>query len=308
MRPLKVYQPAFAADLHAHGEDAADFLQSQFTNELRPFAVGRCTYGLWLDVKGKVQADAWVLQTGKESFRILSEHCSDTVIRSHLERHIVADDVEIEASGVSNCALTLIGESATAWINEQGWPLPETAQFAEGEGTTVFFGKRSSEPSYEIIFKKEEGIHSAKKLLEEIGADTVSESWIEEQRMQIGQPKVPQELGPEDLPGEAAMVGSAVSLQKGCFLGQEVVARMYNVGRPRRGLFLLKGLGDPPVVPGQIKTEQGSLAGTVRSALKIDTHWQGVAMLKLHRVEKGSVLLIDGNPVEIVSGFTRIKN
>ena len=97
MKPLKVYQPAFAADLYAHGEDAADFLQSQFSNELRPFAVGRCTYGLWLDVKGKVQADAWVLQTGKESFRILSEHCSGAIIRSHLERHIVADDVEIDA-------------------------------------------------------------------------------------------------------------------------------------------------------------------------------------------------------------------
>ena len=46
-----------AAHLWVTDEDAADFLQSQFANDLRPFAAGKCTYGLWLDVKGKVIAD-----------------------------------------------------------------------------------------------------------------------------------------------------------------------------------------------------------------------------------------------------------
>ena len=55
--------------------DAADFLQSQFTYELRPFNVGQATYGLWLDVKGKVIADSVVLCEGAEKFRVISECC-----------------------------------------------------------------------------------------------------------------------------------------------------------------------------------------------------------------------------------------
>ena len=49
------YKPA--GHLLVTDEDAADFLQSQFTNELCPFEAGRCVYGLWLNVKGKVIAD-----------------------------------------------------------------------------------------------------------------------------------------------------------------------------------------------------------------------------------------------------------
>lgn len=64
-----------AADFLVTDEDAADFLQSQFTNDLRPFQPGQCTYGLWLDVKGKVIADSYVLCLGDEHFRVLSERC-----------------------------------------------------------------------------------------------------------------------------------------------------------------------------------------------------------------------------------------
>ena len=55
------YEYTPAAHFLVSDEDAADFLQSQFTNDLRPFEAGRSTYGLWLDVKGKVIADSVVL-------------------------------------------------------------------------------------------------------------------------------------------------------------------------------------------------------------------------------------------------------
>lgn len=300
MMPFKVYQPTFSADLLAQGEDAADFLQSQFSNELRPFAAGRCSYGLWLDVKGKVQADAYVLQTGEESFRILSEHSQGEALRTHLERHIVADDVEIEALVAPSHALTLIGESAQAWISAQGWPLPEANQFGEGEGVFVLQGRRSPEPSYELYFTESGVFHSAQKLLEQTGVEMATDEWIEDQRMQLGVPRVPQELGPEDLPGEASMVGAGVSLQKGCFLGQEVVARMHNVGRPRRGLYRVQGIGQPPEVLTSIETKEGSVAGTLRSAYTMGSHWQGVAMLKLHRIEENAALLLNGDSVELL--------
>ena len=73
MDPSKsFYQYAPAAHFLVTDEDAADFLQSQFTNELRPFEEGQVSYGLWLDVKGKVIADSVVLCEGAEQFRVIS--------------------------------------------------------------------------------------------------------------------------------------------------------------------------------------------------------------------------------------------
>ena len=83
MDPAKSY---FQYESNAHllvaGEDAADFLQSQFTNDLRPFEAGRCTYGLWLDVKGKVLGDSILLSEGESG----SVFCQSGVTRSAFAR------------------------------------------------------------------------------------------------------------------------------------------------------------------------------------------------------------------------------
>ena len=303
MNRLRFHQSSYAADFTAEGEDAADFLQSQFSNQLGPFTPGRCTYGLWLDAKGKVQADAWVLQTAEESFRILSEHTKEEALRAHLERHIVADEVEMETSRASIHTLTLIGASATEQVRALGFPVPEDGYFTRGEGVILFCGRRSDLPNYEIIFAEAEAdaVTVAKEQLEQAGAKAATTSWMEAQRIAFGVPKVPQEIGPEDLPGEAALVGHAVRLDKGCFLGQEVVARMHNVGRARRGLFRVSGSGEPPQVPAQLVTEDRSVAGTLRSAFSLDAGWEGVALLKLHRVEEDTVLTLENNSVQILA-------
>ena len=81
------YQYAPAGDFIVTDEDAADFLQSQFANELRPCNVGQATYGLGLDVKGKVIADSVVLCEGAEQFRVISECCVGELIIAHMERY-----------------------------------------------------------------------------------------------------------------------------------------------------------------------------------------------------------------------------
>ncbi|MGC6506522.1 MAG: YgfZ/GcvT domain-containing protein [Coraliomargaritaceae bacterium] len=297
---LRFYQSSYAADFTAEGEDAADFLQSQFSNQLQPFASGRCTYGLWLNAKGKVQADAWVLQTGEDSFRILSEHSDGVALRAHLERHIVADEVSIEAEPTKCYGLSLIGPTAADLLTQIGFIVPGEGQYTSKEQTILFCGRRSALPVYEIIFPQVDVFTAVKKQVEQAGAEAASTSWIEAQRIAIGIPRVPQEIGPEDLPGEAGLVGHEVRLDKGCFLGQEVVARMHNVGRPRRGLFRVSGQGKPPGVPAPINNEEGSAAGTLRTSFSVDSTWEGVALLKLHQAEKGATLSIKNNPLQIL--------
>ena len=89
------YTPA--GYLEITDEDAADFLQSQFSNDLRPFEPGLCRYGLWLGAKGKVLADGHVLCEDGERFFALSEGSDGGELARWLGERIVADDVVVAA-------------------------------------------------------------------------------------------------------------------------------------------------------------------------------------------------------------------
>jgi len=276
-----------SAHLIVSDEDSADFLQSQFSHDLRPFSVGQSTYGLWLDVKGKIVADSWVLCEGEAQFRIFSEECPGESIREKLEKHIIADDVELE-SGASVYGVALIGTG-----------IGDAVAGAEGYLCRLP-GRRSSRPSSELVFPDEA---SRDGWLSSNSCEIVSKSWIQEESIRAGVPAVMREVKPGDLPGEAGMVKDAVSLTKGCFLGQEVVARMHNVGRPQRGLYVLLGAGQAPVETAAVASGEGKVLGDLRSLIATADGWTGVAMLKSRFVECGMSVSVDGCVAQVQNEF-----
>lgn len=294
------YEPA--AHLLVTDEDAADFLQSQFSNELRPFAAGRCTYGLWLDVKGKVIGDSVIVCEGEERFRILSEHSGSAEITQKLEQHIIADDVEIEALPVG-AAIALLGNGASAVLEALGFAVPDTGMFVTVSGLTLSRGRRSQEPSFELWSDSAATITELKTRLVELGVTFISEDRVQLTRIAAGIPSVPSEIGPADLPGEGALVGDGVSLTKGCYLGQEVVSRMHNVGRPQRGLFRISGSETAPICPIALYNRESKKVGELRSAISTENGWQGVALLKTRYAVVGESLNHDTGTVEIEALF-----
>lgn len=262
-------------------EDAADFLQSQFTNELRPIERGRCTYGLWLDVKGKVLADSFVLCEGESQFRLVSEFSEASVLLDTLERHIIADDVVLEPQeGV--VAFALIGEGADVVLSDLGLAVPTAGRFVASEGLVAFRGRRSKLPSYELVCLSADAAARVRVDLLRFDVKVVDYQYLELIRIDAGYPLVPVEVGAQDLAGEGGLEADAVSFTKGCYLGQEVVARMHNVGRPQRTLFVVAGLGEVPHCPLTLYNEEMKSVGELRTAVANDSNWRGVAMLK-HR-------------------------
>ena len=121
--------------------------------------------------------------------------------------------------------------------------------------------------------------------------------------MSAGVPLVPAEVGPTDLPGEGGFVEDAVSLNKGCYLGQEVVARMHNVGQARRALYFDQGEGLAPKISPVLQAADGRAAGELRSVLAVGDGWQGVAMLKIRSAD--ATLEMDSGQVVHVAGLFR---
>ena len=295
---LQVFPYEMSGHLQVSGEDAADFLQSQFSNELRPIESGRAVYGLWLDVKGRVVADSWVCCTGTESFEVYSEHCPGAGIAEKLEQHIIADEVEIEV---------LPPVPAVALIGQQALASAEASAEASEENCDLVArlpGRRSIEPSVECVFATAE---AREAFLQNRELDYVSAEQIQKMRLSAAFPLVPLEIGPTELPGEGGLDQDAVAFDKGCFLGQEVVARMRNVGRATRGLYRVRGAGPPPDCPQKLALEDGKAIGELRTAYADGIAWQGVALLKLRHALPSQQLTTESGMVEIVSEFKRLN-
>jgi folate-binding protein YgfZ len=269
-------------------EDAAEFLQSQFSANLRPLKPGQAVYGLWLDVKGKIVADSWVLCEGPERFRLFSEHCPASTIAEKLERHIIADDVVIEVLPPAP-SVALIGEGAGA--------------AREGASALACLpGRRAVMPSVECVF---ESAPARAGFVQSLKGESISEARLHALRIEAGVPLVPQEAGPGELPGEVGLDRDAVDFTKGCFLGQEVVARMHNVGKPTRSLYLVRGSGGLPKCPAEITNTESKVVGELRSAYKDNDGWRGVALLKMRALTAASEIRLGEQTIVVLSEYAR---
>ena len=282
------------------GCDAASFLQGQFTNNLRSEVAHSCTYGLFLDRKGKVQADGFVLQAGENDFRILSYESDGVALRDRLDAFVIADDVEIAASTGEVVGISFLGEKAVGWLEAQVGR-PGTGRFLPMESGWVFEGRRSLGSQLEWILREELLADALIRLradgLSELGPDA-----MEKGRMQSRIPSIPREIGPADLPQEGGLEGDAISFTKGCYLGQEVMARLRAMGRVRRSLASVHVTGDL-VVPARLYDGDREV-GELRSIVAGEgAGVNGMALIRTEGVGR-ELSIVPGGPIRVeISGW-----
>jgi folate-binding protein YgfZ len=272
-----------AACLRVSGEDALTFLQGQFTNDLQQAVNGGAVYGLWLNQKGKVLADSFVGKSAAQEAWIVSYFSPATVIRERLEAYIIADDVVIEDVTESRRGVTVFGAGAATVAAELGQA-----------GTAWSFpGRRRREAHMEIIFPAEKETAVNAKLA---GLTEFSAGQMEQWRIAAGLPAVPADIGPADLPNEGELETDAISYTKGCYLGQEVMARLKNLGQVRRRLLRVRGPGEPP--PRLTPVFQGAKKmGELRSAARDGASWTGFALVSLVQLDRATGLALGPDAV-----------
>jgi folate-binding protein YgfZ len=289
------WQPA--GWLQVSGADAADFLQGQFTQDLRPLAravpglAAPAVYGLWLNVKGKVLADSLVLREQRADgavFWIGSYFSPASTIRERLESFVIADDVTFEDRTADVVGFSLIGDGVSGWT---------VAGFTDSE-VTRFKGRRSRSDNVEWIVARERGT-ALEAGLEASGASKIDAATAEALRIAEGIPAVPLDLGPGDLPNEGGLEAEAISYTKGCYLGQEVMARLKAMGQVRRRLVRVRiAAAHAPIVPVALQTNERQV-GEVRSVTRAPDGdgFIGFAMVSLLHVKSETVLRLGSDPL-----------
>ena len=273
------------------GIDAGLFLQGQFTNDLRRLSAkpDAAIYGLWLTLKGKVLADSFILRgPDPDEYWIGSYFSSAAIIRERLESFIIADDVTIEDLTGEVAAVTILDVSAAE-------------REAAGVGREVvwsFAGRRDRSDAIEIGYRVADGEPTA---LSGSSAPCADVEQMERRRIAAGIPAVPADIGPGDLPNEGGLDADAVSYTKGCYLGQEVMARLKSMGQVRRRLLRVAGRTETlPRVPAALFIGARQV-GEVRSVAADGTGgWIGLAMLALMHVRPDTTLALSADGVPAV--------
>jgi folate-binding protein YgfZ len=215
------------------GTDAVAFLQGQLTNDIEASPPGAGCYAALLDRKGHIQSDLRVLRLGPERLWLdLEPEATETVSR-HLSLHRVGQEVEIADRSGDRAILSIIGPGASA-ISGAGNLSPEHAhrelQLAGTRCRAV-----GTDVGVDVVCDVGDVGAVAAALLE-AGAEKVNEPAAEIVRVESGRPRFGREMSAATLPQEAGIDDRAVSFSKGCYIGQETVARLHYKGKPNRHL------------------------------------------------------------------------
>lgn len=289
--------------LSVSGPDARSFLQGQFSMDLSQVGRGGLAYGLWLDRKGKVLADSFALCLGDEEFALLSYHCDEETVFQRLDAYLIMEEAELIRSSGKRQALSVWGESAQAAVcSALGFDVPAKGGFSSDAGALAFWGRRSEEPVLEIFYLDEACIDKLDAVLAGLDGQELSEIDLRRMAIESMTPQIGSGFGEADLPQELGLDREAVSFQKGCYLGQEVMARLKAMGKVRKGLKLLSicetDTVSPDALPLDLLDETGKRQGQLRVLASSEAGAIGLGIVSSSF--SGAYLLAAGAKVKIV--------
>ncbi len=243
--------------LRARGPDAVSWLNGLVSADLRGVAPGRGAYALLLTKTGKIRTDMDVLAT-RDGLLIGVARGTGEAVREVLDAHLVMEDVELERAP-DVAWLRLSGEGAARLslaLSEQ----------ALAHGAIDWLGTGSGA----ALSVEERALGAALARLAELDPGAVAldpEGW-RLLRLRHGFPEFGVDYGTDDNPHEAALDRRAVSWDKGCYLGQEVVCMQDLRGKVKRRLAVLEIAGADLPAPDSPVAVAGhdESVGAIRSA------------------------------------------
>ncbi len=260
------------AVITVRGEDRVRWLGGMVTADLRGLVPGKGVYTALVAVKGKLLGDAYV-HLGEDCVLLLVPSSERQAIVDHLEGYIVMEDATVEST--SERVLTVQG------------PLALTATEGMGGRSTA---DRLGVGGVDVLFPPTEEVPEALAVVPRAAFDAAC---VERRVPQWGI-----DFGGDNFVQEVGITDRAVSFQKGCYVGQEVVCRLQKRGQVQKLLVPLRVLGVMPVAGAEVLVE-GKAVGRVTSvarALHEPDAANLLAMVRYAVVDKRPPLEVDGAP------------
>ena len=280
------------------GPDRLSWLHSITSQHLSALADGTGTEGLVLSPHGHVEHHFVVAELAGTTW-LDTEPGNAPALLAYLDSMRFLLRVEPRDATAELAVLTVAGPDAAAVLGAAGLPVPP-ARWAvvplDGGG----FARRTREHEVDLLVPRPSLTEVADRLAA-AGATPVGSWAYEAMRVEDRRPRLGFETDHRTIPHEVGWIGTAVHLDKGCYRGQETVARVHNLGRPPRRLVLLhlSGERDELPAPGTPLVLDGRTVGFLGTAAH--HHELGPVALGVVKrtVADGTVLDAAGTPAAI---------
>lgn len=273
------------------GPDRASFLQGMVSNDVKKLAPGDGLYAAVLDVSGKILADLRVLCT-EDAFILLLLASLKARVVDHLNRYLVADEVEIEDPAGRYGVISIQGPHALLLLNavapHQDPPVHMFSHCAlaiAGRQTRVVRTTHTGEEGFDVVAKIQDVMAIAEEV--ERAGVALAARWVgleaqEVLRVEAGLPRYGIDMGEDNILLETNL-DDAVSFNKGCYLGQEVIERVHSRGHVNRKLVGILLDGNVAARHGDSIFSDGKDVGKITSSVYSPKLNHPIALAYLHR-------------------------
>jgi folate-binding protein YgfZ len=289
------------------GKDRATYLQGLLTNDIPALAAGSGCYAAYLTPQGRMISDLWVYELGDVILLNLPSVETKNTVLAKLDQFIFSEDVQLGDVTEAFAQIAIVGPAASQVVGGLLADSPERlATLGEhgcvrgaiaGGAAIVTRVTDTGEPGFDVYVEAArrsalvDGLSAAG--LVQLDADTA-----EVLRVEAGVPAFHRDMDEETIPLEAGIESRAINMNKGCYVGQEVVVRVLHRGHGRvaKKLAGLTIEGDAVPARGSIVKSGDKDVGEITSAVRSEALNRPIALAYLQRdfLEPGTVVLIDG--------------
>ena len=278
------------------GAGAKEFLNGQVTNEVVALQPGTGCYAAFLTHKGKMLGDVRIIDADDELL-LDTERVALQALFDMIRRFSVGFDVELHKRTLQRALFSLTGPDARRVAGAADLPEDEhahvTGTIGDAEVRLI-----ATDGGVDVLAPSDDA-EAVRDALLAAGAVAVPEDAAEIVRVERGRPRYGADMDDATIPEEAGINDRAVSFTKGCYVGQETVARLHWKGKPNRHL---RGLRLPSVVPAGSELRLGEkVVGRVGTAVDSPLHGPIALALVRREAEPGAEVIVgDGEATATV--------
>ena len=278
------------------GGEAAEYLQGQLTNEIEALAPGEGCYAALLDRKGHMQGDMRVLRLADDAIGIGTEAVAADAVIKHLSMYKIGREVTIDDRSGTLAVVSVIGPAAIERV--VGGPLGPEHAHRELQLGPARVHAAATDVGVDLIVPRED-LPAVIEALAAAGVEPVGEAAAEIVRVESGRPRFGAEMTTATIPQEAGINERAVDFVKGCYIGQETVARLHYRGKPNRNLRGLRPTG--PVAAGDPIVLADRELGVVGTAVVSPARVPLALAIVRREAEPGATVTVgDGTEAEVI--------